>query len=192
MSDRPALVEERPFEPLPQGLLIDTSVLGGIGTTGTDRRAFIEYFRSHDKDVYLSSYVVAELQPDEANVSGINNWLQVMQSEDWLAQLPPLDMSIRIHDAPKAGDMIDLAHERVAKLEDRDRDEVRKTDPAFAGCVVQLLGGYGYDTVGLIIDDRNAERALSDVISETLYEKSFRMFRGEEALAMMVEELDQL
>lgn len=37
MSDRPALVEERPFEPLPQGLLIDTSVLGGIGTTGIFR-----------------------------------------------------------------------------------------------------------------------------------------------------------
>lgn len=184
MSQRPPLVDTPPFEPLPAALLVDTSVLIGLGATGTEKSAFIDYVTATDTRVYLSPYVVDELKADDADEYGVNGWLEEVRQREWLEPLPQLDEGIRIHDAPKAGVMMDRAHERLAKLEQREQDEVRKTDPAFAGCFVQLLGGYGYDEVGLLIDDRKAEEALSGVVSGTDYESAVRLFRGDEFLEM--------
>lgn len=182
MSQRPPLVDTPPFEPLPVALLVDSSVLMGLGATGADKTAFIDYVSATDKRVYLSPYVVDELKTDDGDEYGVNGWLEEVRRREWLEELPSLDEGIRIHDAPKAGVMMDRAHERLATLEQRDQDDVRKTDPAFAGCFVQLLGGYGYDEVGLVIDDRQAEQALSAVISGTDYESVVRLFRGDEFL----------
>ena len=184
MSSRPSLVDTPPFEPVPAALLVDTSVLIGLGATGADKAAFVNYLSTTDKQVYLSPYVVDELQTNDSDEYGVNGWLEELREQAWLEALPPLEAGIRIHDAPKAGVMIDRAHERLAKLEQREQDDVRKTDPAFAGCFVQLLGGHGYEEVGLIIDDRKAESALSAVISGTEYESAVRLFRGDEFLQM--------
>jgi len=187
MTSRPSLVDTPPFEPVPVALLVDTSVLIGLGTTGSSKTDFIEYMTAAEKHVYLSPYVVEELKTDDADEYGVNGWLAEAQQQQSLEVLPPLDEGIRIHDAPKAGVMMDRAHEWLAKLEQRERDDVRKTDPAFAGCFVQLLGGYGYDEVGLVIDDRKAEQALSAVITGTDYESAVRLFRSGEFLEMVRE-----
>jgi hypothetical protein len=184
MSQRPSIVDTPPFEPLPAALLVDTSVLMGVGAAGPDKSAFVNYMTATDKRVYLSPYVVDELKTDDADEYGVNGWLKAVRRQEWLETLPPLDEGIRIHDAPKAGVMMDRAHERLAKLEQREQDDVRKTDPAFAGCFVQLLGGYGYDEVGLLIDDRKAEQAVSAVVSGTDYESAVRLVRGDEFLEM--------
>lgn len=185
MSPPPSLVDTPPFEPVPAALLVDTSVLIGLGATGADKTAFVNYMSTADKHVYFSPYVVDELQTGDADEYGVNGWLEELREQAWLEALPSLDPGIRIHDAPKAGVMMDRAHERLADLEQREQDDVGKTDPAFAGCFVQLLGGYGYEEVGLIIDDRKAEQALSAVISETEYESAVRLFRGGDFLEMV-------
>lgn len=127
------------------------------------------------------------MKTGDADDYGVNAWLEEVRQREWLETLPSLDEGIRIHDAPKAGVMMDRAHERLAKLEQREQDSIRKTDPAFAGCFVQLLGGYGYDEVGLVIDDRKAEQALSAVVAGTDYEPAVRLFRGDEFLEMVRE-----
>lgn len=136
MSSRPSLVDTPPFEPVPAALLVDTSVLIGLGATGADKAAFVDYVTTTDKHVYLSPYVVDELQTDDADEYGVNGWLEELRQQEWLDALPSLDEGIRIHDAPTASSMMDRAHERLAKLEQREQDDVRKTDPAFAGCFV--------------------------------------------------------
>jgi hypothetical protein len=187
MTSRPSLVDTPPFEPVPGAFLVDTSVLMALGATGADKTALVDYMTTTDKRVYLSPYVVDELKTGDVDDYGVNGWLEEVRQREWLETLPSLDEGIRIHDAPKAGVMMDRAHERLAKLEQREQDSVRKTDPAFAGCFVQLLGGYGYDEVGLVIDDRKAEQALSAVVAGTDYESAVRLFRGDEFLEMMRE-----
>jgi hypothetical protein len=49
MSDRPSLVATRPFEPVPAALLVDTSVLMGLGATGADKTVFVDYSGSEAK-----------------------------------------------------------------------------------------------------------------------------------------------
>lgn len=187
MTRRASLVDTPPLKPVPSALLVDTSVLMGLGAAGTDKAAFGDYIATTDKQVYLSQYVVEELKTGDADEYGVNGWLEDVEQREWLEVLPSIDEGIRIHDAPKAGVMMDRAHERLAKREQRERDKIRKTDPAFAGCFVQLLGGFGYDDVGLVIDDRNAEQALSAVVSGTEYESAVRLFRGDEFLQLVRE-----
>lgn len=188
MTDRPSLVATRPFEPVPAALLVDTSVLMGLGATGADKTVFVDYITETGTQMYLSPYVVDELKTDDGGEYGVNGWLEELHQREWLESLPSLDEGIRIHDGPRAGGMMDRAHERLAKLEQRPRDVVPKTDPGFAGCFVQLLGGYGYEEVGLVIDDRKAEQALSTVVSGTSYESQVRLFRGDEFIEMAHEQ----
>jgi hypothetical protein len=78
--------------------------------------------------------------------------------------------------------MVDEAHRELAKLKQERENELPKTDAKFAGNLVQIRVSEGHDSVGLIIDDRNTERALSQVLSETEYEQFFRILRGPEVL----------
>lgn len=148
MSSRPSLVDTPPFEPVPAALLVDTSVLIGLGATGADKAAFVDYVTTTDKHVYLSPDVVDELQTDDADKYGVNGWLEELRQQEWLDALPSLDEGIRIHDAPTASSMMDRAHERLAKLEQREQDDVRKTDPAFAGFLFNCLVGTATKKLG--------------------------------------------
>jgi len=147
---------------------------------------------ANDKTLYLTERVAQELERDEADEYGLGNWLYVARREDWMTKLPPMDEGIRIHDGPTASRVIDTAHERIAKLEQVPQDEVNRTDPALAGRAIQLLGAYDYDEVGIVIKDRNAERALSDVLAETFYEESVRILRGEDVVTELRREYDAL
>lgn len=72
------------------------------------------------------------------------------------------------------------------------QDEVKRTDPALGGRAIQLLGAYDYDHVGIVIKDRNAERALSDVLSDTFYEEFVHIFRGEDVVTELKRGYDSL
>lgn len=76
--------------------------------------------------------------------------------------------------------MVDEAHRELAKLEQEREDQLPKTDAKFAGNLVQILVSEGYDSVGLIIDDRNAERVLFEIIERADYASPFRILRGPE------------
>lgn len=70
---------------------------------------------------------------------------------------------------------MDRVHERLAKFEQTDPDELRKTDSELPAAAVMLLGSTAHDSVGILIDDRNAERSVSGVIHNTYYEGRIRI-----------------
>lgn len=189
---KPALVETPPFTPLPEALLVDTSFLGSIGVNSVEREAFIEYVRTHDHDVFFTPYVVEEIRWEAGDAYGVNNWVQALRREDWITELPAVNDGVHLYDGPTAGEMMDTAHRRLALYEQDPADEISKTDSAFAGAMVQLLAAFDFETVGLIIDDANAEKALSDAIEGTYYEDLFRMFIREDVLDLMMDEYESV
>ena len=56
--------------PFPTALVLDTSFLRTIGGTGTDSyQTFIQYVRTEDRELYLSSGVVEELTEQRGYIS---------------------------------------------------------------------------------------------------------------------------
>ncbi|WP_182013810.1 hypothetical protein [Haloquadratum walsbyi] len=53
MNDRPKLIDSSPLYPIPDALLVDSSVLGGIGRSTPERRQLINYIQSNDKQLYV-------------------------------------------------------------------------------------------------------------------------------------------
>ena len=192
-NDLPSLVESPPLGPLPDALISDTSFLGMIGQSGNEKReAVVEYVTTNNKTLYLTARVADELDCDTASEYGRGDWLYVARREDWMMRLPAMDEGLRIHDGPRASKIIDRAHERIAKLEQVPQDDVNRTDPALGGRAIQLLGAYDYDHVGIVIKDRNAEQALSDVFSGTFYDEFVHIFRGEDVVTKLKEKYDSL
>ncbi|MDB2272929.1 hypothetical protein PM032_18410, partial [Halorubrum ezzemoulense] len=74
MSDRPKVVDSSPLYPLPDALLVDSSVLGGIGRSTPERRQLINYITSNDKQLYVANGVVEELDKEWAGPYGVNDW----------------------------------------------------------------------------------------------------------------------
>ena len=70
---------------------------------------------------------------------------------------------------------MDRVHERLATFEQTDPDELRKTDSELPAVAVMLLGSTSHDSIGILIDDRNAERAISGVIENSYYEGRIRV-----------------
>ena len=70
---------------------------------------------------------------------------------------------------------MDRVHERLAEFEQMDPDELRKTDSELPAVAVMLLGSTSHDSVGVLMDDRNAEKAISGVIENTHYEGRVRI-----------------
>jgi hypothetical protein len=64
MSDRSKLIDSSPLYPLLDALLVDSSVLGGIGRSTPERRQLINYTQSNNKQLYVSTGVVEELDKE--------------------------------------------------------------------------------------------------------------------------------
>lgn len=82
---------------------------------------------------------------------------------------------VRVHDGPRAGEVMDRVHQRLAKFEQTSPDELRKTDAELAAVAVMLLGSIPHEPVGIVVDDRNAEQAITGVINNTYYEGRIRI-----------------
>ncbi|MFD1643988.1 hypothetical protein ACFSBW_19295 [Halohasta litorea] len=70
---------------------------------------------------------------------------------------------------------MDQVHERLATFEQTDPDVLRKTDSELPAVAVMLLGSTPHESVGILMDDRNAEKAISGVIENTYYEGRIRI-----------------
>jgi hypothetical protein len=70
---------------------------------------------------------------------------------------------------------MDQVHERLAKYEQVDPDKLRKTDSELPAVAVMILGSTSHDSVGILMDDRNAEKAISGVIENTYYHGRIRV-----------------
>ena len=70
---------------------------------------------------------------------------------------------------------MDRVHERLAAFEQTDPDELRKTDSELPAVGVMLLGSTAHESIGILMDDRNAERSISGVIENSYYEGRIRV-----------------
>ncbi|SFR97897.1 hypothetical protein SAMN05216559_1935 [Halomicrobium zhouii] len=165
--------EEHP-SPFPTALVLDTSFLRTIGgTDSTPYQTFIQYVRAQDVDLYLTPGVTEEIAEQHGYIS--IDWVDRADTTEWITVIDTVEPGVRMHDGPRAGELMDRVHERLAKFEQTDPDELRKTDSELPAAAVQLLGSTAHDSVGILIDDRNAERAISGVIDNTYYEGRIRV-----------------
>jgi len=160
--------------PFPTALVLDTSFLRTIGGTGTDPyQTFIQYVRAEDPELYLSNGVVEELTQQRGYISV--DWVDRADTTEWITLVGDVQPGVRVHDGPRAGEVMDRVHDRLAAFEQTDPDELRKTDSELPAVGVMLLGSTSHDSVGLLMDDRNAERAVAGVIENSYYEGRIRV-----------------
>ena len=155
--------------PFPTALVLDTSFLQTIGGTGSDSyQTFSQYVRAEDRELYLSSGVVEELTEQRGYISV--DCVDRADTTEWITLVGDVQPGARVHDGPRAGEVMDRVQERLAAFERTDPTELRKTDSELPAIGVMLLSSTSHDSVGILIDDRNAERAIADVLENSYYE----------------------
>ncbi|RQG94245.1 hypothetical protein [Natrarchaeobius chitinivorans] len=160
--------------PIPGALVLDTSFLRTIGGTESDAyQTFVRYVKNEGVKLYLSGGVVDELTEQRGYLS--IDWVDRADTTEWVTVVGDVQAGVRVHDGPRAGEVMDRVHERLAKFERTDPDTLRKTDSELPAVGVMLLGSTEHDAVGIVMDDRNAERAISGVIRNTYYEGRIRV-----------------
>lgn len=160
--------------PFPTALVLDTSFLRTIGGAGSEPyQTFVQYVQAEDRELYLSSGVVEELTEQRGYISV--DWVDRADTTEWITLAGELQLGVRVHDGPRAGEVMDRVHERLAAFEQTNPDELRKTDSELPAVGVMLLGSTPHDSVGILMDDRNAERAITGVIENSYYEGRIRV-----------------
>lgn len=175
--------EEHP-SPFPTALVCDTSFLRTIGGTGSDPyQTFIHDVQTKERELYLSGRVVEELT-EQRGYMGID-WVDRATTTEWITTVESLQPGVRVHDGPRAGQVMDRVHERLARFEQTDPDTLRKTDSELPAVAVMLLGSTSHESIGVLMDDRNAERAIAGVIQNTYYEGRIRIINIWNAIEQM-------
>lgn len=170
--------------PFPSALVLDTSFLRTIGGTGsTAYRTFSEYVETDGTALFLGKRVVDELEEQRGYIS--IDWIEKARTTEWVTIVGPVQPGVRVHDGPRAGVVMDRVHQRLATFEQVPPDELRKTDAELAAVAVMLLGSTPHESVGIVMDDKNAERAIAGVISNTYYEGRVRIINIWDAIAYM-------
>jgi len=105
--------EEHP-SPFPRALILDTSFLRTIGGTDSDAyNSFIMYVRDQNCDLYLTNGVAKELTEQRGYIS--IDWLDRANTTEWVTLIDDVQVGVRVHDGPRAGEIMDQVHERLAK-----------------------------------------------------------------------------
>lgn len=170
--------------PFPPALLLDTSFLRTIGGTESDAyQTFIQYVKSEGVQLYLTPGVVEEVSEQRGYMS--IDWADRADTTEWITLLDAVQPGVRVHDGPRAGKVMDRVHERLAKFEQTDPDELRKTDSELPAAAVMLLASTSHESVGILIEDRNAEQAIVGVINNTYYEGRIRVLSIWDAVEYM-------
>ena len=160
--------------PFPTALVLDTSFLRTLGGTDSDAyQTFTQYVKTEDRELYVSRGVVEELTEQHGYISV--DWVDRADTTDWITLAGEVQPGVRVHDGPRAGEVMDRVHERLAEFEQMDPDELRKTDSELPAVAVMLLGSTSHESVGILMDDRNAEKAITGVIENTHYEGRVRI-----------------
>lgn len=160
--------------PFPTALILDTSFLRTIGGTGNDSyQTFTHYAHTEERELYLSGRVVEELTEQRDYMS--IDWVDRADTTEWITIIDDVQPGVRVHDGPRAGQVMDRVHERLATFEQTDPDTLRKTDSELPAVAVMLLGSTSHESIGILMDDRNAEQAIAGVITNTYYEGRIRI-----------------
>ncbi|WP_206335506.1 hypothetical protein [Natronolimnobius sp. AArcel1] len=93
------------------------------------------------------------------------DWVDKAQTAEWIEMTRELQPGVRIHDGPRAGEIFDRTHANIAEREQKNPDELRKTDASLPAISVMLLGSRTFDRVGILIDDNHAEESIESVLT---------------------------
>jgi len=141
-------------------VVIDTSVVIAIGRPGNEKyRALEQYVTRNDSTVRVPDYVASELGESPDPYQYQHESLQAAQDAGWVQ---PISVDF---DDPTVSAVIDKTRQRMASLsaDDVTEDEIEKTDTVLAGVAYQLA--QDEESVGVLVSDEVAERAISDVLS---------------------------
>lgn len=153
--------------PFPSALVLDTSFLRTIGgTENNSYQTFSNYVADEEIELFLGQRVVEELEEQRGYIS--IDWT------DRVSIVNSVQPGVRVHDGPRAGEVMDRVQQRLAKFEHTPPDELRKTDAELAAVAVMLLGSTPHELVSIVMDDKNAERSIGGVIDNTYYEGRIR------------------
>lgn len=160
--------------PFLSALVLDTSFLRTIGgTESAPYQTFSGYTETAETELFLGERVVEELDEQRGYIS--IDWIERARTTDWVLIVAPVQPGVRVHEGPRAEEVMDRVHQRLAKFEQTPPDELRKTDSELAAVAVMLLGSTPHDTVDIVMDDRNAKRAIIEVINNMYYEGRIRI-----------------
>ncbi len=143
----------------------------------------MQFIQTNECELYLSGRVVEELTEQSGYMS--IDWVDRANTTEWITVVESLQPGVRVHDGPRAGELMDCVHDRLARFEQTDPDILRKTDAELPAVAVMLLGSTPHQFVGVILDDRNAERAIAGVIQNTYYEGRIRIINIWDAIERM-------
>lgn len=182
-------MDEEHLSPFPTALVLDTSFLRTIGGTGSEPYGtFVQFVKEEGIHLYLTPGVVAELGEQRGYI-GVD-WVDRADTTEWLTLIDTVQPGVRVHDGPRAGEIMDRVHERLARFEQVNPDELRKTDSELPAAAVMLLGSTPHDAVGILMDDRNAEQSISGVVDNTYYEGRIRVLSLWEVIEYIEAQMD--
>ncbi|SFS78393.1 hypothetical protein SAMN04488556_2801 [Halostagnicola kamekurae] len=174
--------------PFPSALILDTSFLRTLGGTRTEKyQTFIEYVKREEVRLFLTRRVITELDEQQAYMS--IDWVDKAQTAEWIERTGELQPGIRIHDGPRAGEIFDRAHRKIAEREQEEPDELRKTDASLPAISVMILGSREFDRIAILFDDRHAEDSISSVLRNTYYEGRIAVLNIWDTLSHMETEI---
>ncbi len=163
--------------------IIDSSVLFAMGGPSNDKYQALERFvRRQNISVKIPDQVAKELGESPAQYEYQRDRLRAAQDAGWLDR-GEIDFTI-----PNVSKIVDKTRTRMAKLaaSDVSEDDIEKTDTILAGVAYQYA--IEKHDVSVLVSDRLAQRAITDVLAATAVSEYIVVVEGRELLQKLVSE----
>jgi len=163
--------------------IIDSSVLFAMGGPSNNKYQALERFvRRQNISVKIPDQVAKELGESPAQYEYQRDRLRAAQDAGWLDR-GKIDFTIS-----NVSKIVDKTRNRMAKLaaSDISEDDNEKTDTILAGLAYQYA--MENQDVSVLVSDRLAQRAITDVLAATAVSEYIVVVEGRELLQTLVSE----
>lgn len=163
--------------PADSTVIIDSSVLFAMGGPSNEKyQAFERFVRRRSLTVRIPDYVAEELGESPEQYAYQRDRLRAAQDAGWLER-GSIDFSL-----PDVSTIVDKTRTRMATLSAADvsEDDIEKTDTVLAGLAYQYASQT--QNVVILVSDRLAQRAITDVLGSTTLSERIQVIEGRELL----------
>ncbi len=163
--------------------IIDSSVLFAMGGPSNNKYQALERFvRRRNISVKIPDQVAEELGESPAQYEYQRDRLRAAQDAGWLDR-GQIDFT-----NPDVSTIVDKTRTRMAKLaaDDVSEDDIERTDTVLAGLAYQHA--IENQEVSVLVSDRLAQRAMTDVLASTTVSKYIVVVEGRELLKYLISE----
>ena len=91
------------------------------GTESAAYQTVIQYVKAEGVHLYLTPGVVEEVSEQQGYIS--IDWVDRADTTEWITLLDAVQPGVRVHDGPRAGEVMDRIHERLAEFEQMDPED---------------------------------------------------------------------